>query len=229
VHPQKDGRSYVGFAPRAGRVYGHQLRIVADLAEKYGSGRIRTTTQQKMVIVDVAPENVEALSDALADEDLRVDTSAFRRGMMACTGIEFCKLAIVETKARAQWLYAELDERIPDWDQEIRINVNGCPNSCARFQVADIGLMGASLPRPDGTKSDGFLVNMGGRLGADRAVGRRVKGLRVFAEDIADYIEHVLRLYKHRDTEGNFDSFGSFVNSLSDQELAAFAAQPPKS
>lgn len=229
VFSQKDGQSYVGFAPRAGRIYGHQLRIVADLAEQYGSGRIRTTTQQKMVIVDVPPERVDELAEALAQQDLRVHPSPFRKGMMACTGIEFCKLAITETKNRAQWLYAELEERMPEWDEELRINVNGCPNSCARFQVADIGLMGASLSRPDGTKSDGFLVNLGGQLGGDRAFGRRVKGLRVFAEDIADYVEHILRLYKHRDPKGEHKDFSAFVNSLSDQELAAFAVQPPKS
>ncbi|MGH2652426.1 MAG: nitrite/sulfite reductase, partial [Actinomycetota bacterium] len=140
VFPQKDGRVYVGFTPRAGRIHGHQLRWVADLADMLGEGRIRTTTQQKMVILDVPEARVADLVAALDEEDLRAHPSPFRRGTMACTGIEFCKLAITETKHRAQWLYRELEERLPDFDEEIRINVNGCPNSCARFQVADIGL-----------------------------------------------------------------------------------------
>ncbi len=224
VFRQKDGRNYVGFAPRAGRIPGHQLRRVADLADRYGGGRVRTTTQQKLVILDVPDEHVGDLTAALADEDMRVEASPFRRGTMACTGIEFCKLALAETKARAQWIYQELEERLPDFDEDIRINVNGCPNSCARFQIADIGLMGCTLPRGDGTKSDGFLVHLGGGLGEDAGFGRKARGVRVYGEDIADYLETLLRRYQqHRNGQG---SFRAYVNSLSDQELAAFAVPP---
>jgi sulfite reductase (ferredoxin) len=144
---------------------------------------------------------------------------------MACTGIEFCKLAITETKGRAQWLYSELEERFPDFDEPIRIHVNGCPNSCARFQIADIGLMGAVLPRPDGTKSEAFLVHLGGHLGEGPALGRKAKGVRIFAEDSVDYVELLLRRYQHR--RNGHASFGEFVGSLSDEELARFA-QPEK-
>ena len=224
VFPQKDGRSYVGFAPKAGRIYGHQLRAVADLAERYGSGRIRATTQQKLVILDVSDENVESLIAALDAEDLRVRPSAFRRGTMACTGIEFCKLALAETKMRAQWLYQELEERLPDFDEEIRINVNGCPNSCARFQVADIGLMGAIMPRSNLTKSDGFLVHLGGHLGEGHSFGRKARGVRVYGEDLADYVEALIRRYTLR--RNGHRSFSEFVNSLSDEELTRFAEPP---
>ena len=224
VFEQHDGNRYVGFAPKAGRIYGHQLRQVADLAERYGSGRTRTTSQQKLVILDVPEANVEPLVAALENEDLQVNPSTFRKGMMACTGIEFCKLAIVETKQRAQWLYAELEERMPGFNEEIHINVNGCPNSCARFQIADIGLMGASLPRPDGTKSDGFLINLGGGLGQSRAFGRRAKGVRVYAEDIADFVEELLTTYQHRNADAGFKGFSDYVNSLEDADLTAFAA-----
>lgn len=226
VLPQKDGNRYVGFAPRAGRILGHQLRKVAELADRFAGGRIRTTTQQKMVILDVPPDRVDELVAALDDEDLRVHPSAFRKGMMACTGIEFCKLALAETKMRAQWLYAELEDRLPEFDEEIRINLNGCPNSCARFQVADIGLMGAILPRGDGTKSDGFLVHLGGHLGQDLRFGKKVKGVRVYAEDLADYIEMLLRRYQRR--RSGHGSFSEFVSSLSEDELAAFAAPEAK-
>ena len=109
-----------------------------------------------------------------------VRSSSFRRSTMACTGIEFCKLALAETKMRAQWLYKELEERLPDFDEDIRINVNGCPNSCARFQVADIGLMGAVMSRADGSKVDGFLVYLGGRIGEGATFGRKAKGVRVY-------------------------------------------------
>ncbi len=222
VFPQKDGNRYVGFAPRAGRIYGRQLRRVADLADEFGAGRIRATTQQKMVILDVPPDRIEDLIAALDDEDLRARPSPFRKGTMACTGIEFCKLAIAETKMRAQWLYRELEERLPDFDEDIRINLNGCPNSCARFQVADIGLMGAIVPRPDGTRSDGFLVHLGGHLGDDFRFGRKAKGVRVYAEDLAGYIETLIRRYLTRRIEHG--SFSEFVSSLSDDELASFAA-----
>ncbi|HEX2239706.1 MAG TPA: nitrite/sulfite reductase, partial [Actinomycetota bacterium] len=195
VGEQKDGRSFVGFAPRAGRIFGHQLRAVADLAATYGSGRIATTTEQKMVVRDVDPLRVDELVAALEDHDLRVHPSVFRRGTMACTGIEFCKLAIVETKQRADWLYRELEERLPDFSEPIRINLNGCPNSCARFQVADIGLMGSLISKPDGTKVDAYQVHLGGHLGTDHALARKLRGFKVPASELADYVERLLRRF----------------------------------
>jgi sulfite reductase (ferredoxin) len=221
VFDQRDGRKYVGFAPRAGRIAGHQLKRVADLAERFGSERIRTTTQQKMVICDIQPSDVDDLVSELEAEDLRVHASTFRRGTMACTGIEFCKLALAETKMRAQWLYRELEERLPDFDEDIRINVNGCPNSCARFQVADIGLMGAVMSRGDGTKADGFLVYLGGQLGGSLTFGRKARGVRVYAEDLVPYVEQLIRRYQHH--RNGHGSFGAFVNSLSEAELTTFA------
>ncbi len=98
--PQKDGRYYVGFAPKAGRISGHQLAAVARLSERFGTGRVRTTTQQKVVILDVDATQIDALIEELDAIDLPARASAWRRGTMACTGIEFCKLAIVETKGR---------------------------------------------------------------------------------------------------------------------------------
>jgi sulfite reductase (ferredoxin) len=221
VFEQHDGRSYVGFAPRAGRISGHQLRHVADLADRYGDGRVRTTTQQKLVILGVSPDHVEPLVDALEDEDLRVRPSAFRKGLMACTGIEFCKLALTETKGRAMWLVHELEERMPGFDEELRIHVNGCPNSCARFQTADIGLMGAVQPRADGTRGESFLVHLGGGLGEGGGFARKVRGVRVFAEDTVDYVEMLLKRYTHR--KGSHATFNAYVRSLTDEQLVEFA------
>ena len=229
VHPQRDGRAYVGFAPRAGRLSGHQLRLLADLADRFGSGRIRTTSRQKFVIVDVEPAVTDELVARLDELDLAAFPSPFRKSVMACTGIEFCKLAIGETKGRARWLAEELDRRLPAFGEEIRVHVNGCPNSCARFQVADIGLMSALAKRPDGTKSDAFLVHLGGGFGTDvdgeddrAAFGRKVKGVRILAEDAADYVETLVRRYRaRRPDEGT--SFTQFVGSLTDDELTSFA------
>jgi sulfite reductase (ferredoxin) len=224
VFPQQDGRVYVGFAPRAGRTSGHQLRLVADLADRSGSGSVRATPQQKLVIVDVEPDRADELVAELDALDLRARPDAFRKGVMACTGIEFCKLAIGETKGRARWLADELATRIPGFDQEIRIHVNGCPNSCARFQVADIGLMSALSPRPDGTRSDAFLVHLGGGMGEGQTFGRKVKGVKVLAEDAADYVEGLVRSYRQR-AKGRA-SFGAFVASLDDEQLAKFGRWP---
>jgi sulfite reductase (ferredoxin) len=204
VHRQRDGRYYVGVAPHVGRSSGTQLWQVAELAEAYGSGTVRTTTEQKLLILDVPQENLETLLGALEDIDLQAKPSVFRRGTMACTGIEFCKLAIVETKGRARDLYTELARRLPDFDTPITINVNGCPNSCARFQLADIGLKGSIV---DGT--EGFQVHLGGSLGVDPAFGRKLRGLKVTADALPDYVERLLRSYQADRTEG--EEFASWV------------------
>jgi sulfite reductase (ferredoxin) len=195
--------------------------LVADLAETYGSGQLAATAQQKLVIRDVDPSRADELVARLDDLDLRARPDAFRKGIMACTGIEFCKLAIGETKGRAQWLAEELAARLPGFDEDLRIHVNGCPNSCARFQVADIGLMSALQPRMDGTRSDAFQVHLGGSMGEGAAFGRKVKGVRVFAEDAADYLETLLTRYEHRRRLD--DTFTAFVGRLDDTELQRFA------
>ncbi|CAM5649403.1 hypothetical protein SALBM217S_00957 [Streptomyces griseoloalbus] len=170
VHRQKDGRYYVGFAPRVGRVDGTTLTKIADVAEAHGSGRVRTTVEQKMIILDVEESQVDSLVESLEALDLSARPSPFRRGTMACTGIEFCKLAIVETKARGASLIDELERRMPEFDEPITINLNGCPNACARIQVADIGLKGqlvAERPRRAGRGLPGAprrRARPGGRL-----------------------------------------------------------------
>jgi sulfite reductase (ferredoxin) len=200
VNKQKDGNNYVGFAFRTGRSNGTELSVLADLAEQHGSGRVALTVEQKMIIFDVPDGEVDALVTELEARDLPVNPSAFRRGAIACTGLEFCKLAIVETKARAIDLYNELEKRLPDFDTPIQIAVNGCPNACARFQVADIGLKGMIVD-----EGEGFQVHLGGALGYDAGVGRKLRGLKVTADELPDYIERVLRNYlKDRDDGERF-------------------------
>ncbi|WP_029431677.1 nitrite/sulfite reductase [Blastococcus sp. URHD0036] len=210
VAKQKDGNNAVGFALRTGRISGSLLSTIADLADEYGQGRIRTTTQQKLVILDVPDEKVEALVAALAEHDLQVRPSAFRRGTMACTGLEFCKLAIVETKQHAQDLYAELEKRLPDFDVPIGINVNGCPNSCARFQTADIGFKGSMVKDDSGEMVEGFQVHLGGHLGVEASFGRKFRGHKVTKAETADYCERVLRGFQERRTDG--ESFAHYVS-----------------
>ena len=209
VAKQKDGANAVGFALRTGRISGSLLTRIADLADEYGAGRIRTTTQQKLVILDVPDDRVEALVAALAEHDLLVRPSAFRRGTMACTGLEFCKLAIVETKQHAQDLYAELEKRLPDFDEPIGINVNGCPNSCARFQTADIGFKGSMVRDANGEMVEGFQVHLGGHLGVEATFGRKFRGHKVTKAETADYCERVLRGYLDRRQPG--ERFATYV------------------
>jgi sulfite reductase (ferredoxin) len=204
LHRQRDGLYYVGVAPHTGRTSGTQLWQVADLAEAYGSGRVRMTTEQKLLLLDVQERAVAELTSELAAIDLQASPNVFRRGTMACTGIEFCKLAIVETKGRARELYTELAQRLPDFDTPITINVNGCPNSCARFQIADIGLKGSIV---DG--QEGFQVHLGGSLGTDPGFGRKLRGLKVTADGLTDYVERLLRNYQADRAEG--EHFASWV------------------
>lgn len=208
ITPMRNGKVAVGFAPRAGRLSGSTLAAVADLADRLGDGRIAATAQQKLVLLGVAPGDVDELSDELGTHDLQVKPSAFRRGTMACTGLEFCKLAIVETKARADVLYRELEKRLPEFDEPITINVNGCPNSCARFQTADIGFKGSMVRDDAGAGVEGFQVHLGGHFGADAAFGRKFRGLRVTADGMPDYIERILRGYlERREPEERFAGY----------------------
>ena len=208
VMKQKDGANAVGFALRTGRISGSLLKTVADLADRFGAGRIRTTAQQKLVILDVPDGSVEELVAALALHDLQVRPSAFRRGTMACTGLEFCKLAIVETKQHAQDLYSELEKRLPEFDEPIAINVNGCPNSCARFQTADIGFKGSMVRDDTGEMVEGFQVHLGGHLGVEAAFGRKFRGHKVTKAETVDYCERVLRGYlEHREPGERFAAY----------------------
>ncbi|MDT0456933.1 nitrite/sulfite reductase [Streptomyces sp. DSM 41527] len=202
VHRQQDGRFYVGFAPRVGRVDGTTLTKIAELAAAYGSDRLRTTVEQKMIILDVAQDQVDGLVAGLEALDFQVHPSPFRRGTMACTGIEFCKLAIVETKGRGASLIDELEHRMPDFQEPITINLNGCPNACARIQVADIGLKGQLVLDDDGNQVEGYQVHLGGALGLEAGFGRKVRGLKVTADELPDYVERVLRNFEAQRTDG---------------------------
>ncbi|WP_431965358.1 nitrite/sulfite reductase [Actinacidiphila sp. bgisy160] len=218
VHRQKDGRYYVGFAPRVGRVDGTTLSKIAELAEAHGSGRLRTTVEQKMIVLDVEQDRVDSLVAGLEALDLQVRPSPFRRGTMACTGIEFCKLAIVETKARGSSLIDELERRLPEFDEPITININGCPNACARIQVADIGLKGQLVLDDEGRQVEGYQVHLGGALGLEAGFGRKVRGLKVTADELPDYVERVLKRFRAERTDG--ERFAHWVTRASEEALS---------
>jgi sulfite reductase (ferredoxin) len=222
VHRQRDGRYYVGFAPRVGRVSGVQLGQIADLAARYGSGRVRTTAEQKMIILDVPGDRTSDLSAELEKHGLQVTPSVFRRHTMACTGIEFCKLAIVETKQRASDLIDEMERRLPDFPVPVTINVNGCPNSCARIQTADIGLKGSLVTDAGGRQVEGFQIHLGGALnggdGSESGFGRKVRGLKTTAEQLPDYVERVLRRFAANRYPD--ETFAAWVSRASETDIS---------
>ena len=216
AHQQKDGRCYVGVAPTVGRISGAMLTALGDLVEKYGADGVRLTSYQKVVIIGVADEAVPQLFDDLEVIGLSARPSNWRRSTMACTGIEFCKLAIVDTKQRASDLIDELERRFPDLDTPITVNVNGCPNSCARIQVADIGLKGQLVLDDDGNQVEGFQVHLGGGIGLTNGFGRKLRAHKVTSAGLDDYITVVVEHYLAGRSEG--ESFASWV-ARADEEL----------
>jgi sulfite reductase (ferredoxin) len=195
IHEQKDGRFYVGATPVVGRVDGTTLSALGDLVERYGAQGVRLTAYQKLVVIGVAAQDTAAFADDLEKIGLTARPSGWRRATMACTGIEFCKLAIVDTKERARRLVTELEKRFPDLDTAISVNVNGCPNACARTQVADIGLKGQLVMDEDGNQVEGFQVHLGGALGLTPAFGRKLRAHKVTSAGLDDYITRVVTAY----------------------------------
>jgi sulfite reductase (ferredoxin) len=217
VHEQKDGNFYVGAAPTAGRVSGRVLTGLGDLVERYAASGVRLTSHQKLVILGVAPEHVPAVLDQLELLGLSAQPSPWRRSTMACTGIEFCKLAIVETKDRAIRLVDELERHFPDLDVPISVNVNGCPNACARTQVADIGLKGQLVMDADGNQVEGFQVHLGGGIGMSAELGRKLRAHKVTSLGLDDYVSHVVQAYLAEREDG--ESFAAWVARAEEQAL----------
>jgi sulfite reductase (ferredoxin) len=195
VHPQKDGRRYVGAAPVVGRISGTLLVRLADLMEQHGVEGVRLTPYQKIVLIGVDGDRVEDVLAGLDEIGLSARPSNWRRNTMACTGIEFCKLAIVDTKQRSADLIAELERRFPDLDAQITVNVNGCPNACARTQLADIGLKGQLVVDRDGNQVEGFQVHLGGAVGQQANFGRKLRAHKVASVDLDDYVSTLVTNY----------------------------------
>jgi sulfite reductase (ferredoxin) len=150
----------------------------------------------------VAGERVDSLVAGLHALGLATTPSTFRRNLMACTGLEFCKLAIVETKARAIALADDLEARLDDLDVPLTINVNGCPNACARTQVADIGLKGMLVTDADGRQVEGFQVHLGGGLGLDAGFGKKLRGHKITSAEAGDFIERVVNAFTAERADG---------------------------
>jgi sulfite reductase (ferredoxin) len=221
IHAQKqEGLCFVGAAVLRGRVSWQQLHAAAELSERYASGDLRTTAMQNLLIVNVPYQKADALAKELDAIGFPVQASPFVRGTIACSGTEFCKLAITETKGFSRWLTEELDDRLPGFDQDFKLHVTGCPNSCGQHWIADIGLEGKKL-KVNGAFVDAYYFCVGGAVGAFPAIARPV-GYRCAAQQVPDAIERLLRTYRATREPG--ENLRRFFGRHSDAELRQFLA-----
>jgi len=221
VHPQRqEGYVYAGIAVLRGRITAAEMRIVADLADRYGTGELRVTAMQNLVILNVRRQHAEVLAGELEAAGLRLHASPFWRGTIACTGTEFCKLALTETKGFARWLVEELEARMPGFDRHLKIHVTGCPNSCGQHWIADIGIEGKKM-KVEGKMVDAYFFCVGGAVGRHQAKARPV-GYRVPATEVPEAIERLLRRYLADRRDG--ENFRQFSARHSDEELREFLA-----
>jgi sulfite reductase (ferredoxin) len=224
IHRQRQpGLSYVGASVLRGRLTGEQLRAAAELAERFGSGKLRTTVMQNLLFVDVPNGKTAELARELGAIDLHVDGTSFWRGAVACTGTEFCKLAITETKGFTRWLVDELETRLPEFDQQLKLHVTGCPNSCGQHWIADIGIEGKKI-KHDGALADAYYFCLGGALGAHQRTARPV-GFRCLATEVPDAVERLLRHYLDERSEA--ENLRAYFARQSDEDLRAVLAGAP--
>jgi sulfite reductase (ferredoxin) len=221
IHPQKQaGYVYAGAAVLRGRLTPAEMRAAADLADRYGTGELRTTSMQNLLIPNVRRELADALARGLEAAGLRLDASPFRRGTVACTGSEFCKLALTETKGFARRLVETLEARLPGFEQHLKIHVTGCPNSCGQHWIADLGVEGKKV-KVDGALVDAYYFCVGGAVGLHQAVARPI-GLRLPATDVAAAIERLLRAFLADRLPG--ENFRSYAARHTDDDLRALLA-----
>ena len=221
VHPQRQpGLHYVGLNVTVGRMAGQDLAEAARLATGYGDGGLRLATDQNLILTGVPTERVEAL---LAESLLATHSpspGAFERGVVACTGNEFCRFAIVETKARAATWARELDRRLgPDeaGDGIVRMHFSGCPASCAQPQIADIGFRGETAHRDDRIL-EAVDIGLGGSLGTDAAFVDWVEGARP-VDEVPEALAGLLARYRAERRDG--EAFHQWARRLPNAELRA--------
>jgi sulfite reductase (ferredoxin) len=221
IHAQKQqGLSYVGAVALRGRITADQMQSAADLAERYADGNLRITNMQNLIVVNVPTLYADTLAKELGAVGLKAGGSAFARGIVACSGTEFCKIAITETKAYSRWLVEELEERLPGFEQHLKLHVTGCPNSCGQHWIADVGLEGKKL-KVDGKFVDAYYFCVGGALGLHQATARPV-GYRCAATDVPDALERLFGQFLERREAG--ENLRGFFSRHSDSELREFLA-----
>ena len=221
IHTQKQPTlSYVGAVALRGRITAEQMHAAADLAERFAGGELRATNMQNLLVVNVPTVNAESLARELDAIGLKVGGSSFYRGTVACSGTEFCKLAITETKSFSRWLVEEMEERLPGFDQQLKLHVTGCPNSCGQHWIADIGIEGKKIKTGD-RMVDAYYFCVGGALGLHQATARPV-GYRCAATEVPAALERLLGRYQAQREPG--ENLRRFFARHSDTELREFLA-----
>jgi sulfite reductase (ferredoxin) len=200
VIPQKQpGLFSIGASVIRGRITPTQIRVAADLAEHHGDGHLRATLMQNLLLINIPESRVTSVVHELVANGLPVETNAFVRGTVACTGSEFCKLALTETKSYARWLTEQLEERFPGYQEDIKLHITGCPNSCGQHWIADIGIEGKKI-KQDGKMIDAYYFCVGGSVGQFAAIARPV-GYRCAADEVPNAIARLLahfHAYRHK-------------------------------
>lgn len=176
VHPQKqEGFSFVGLHIPVGRVQANDMDELARIADEYGSGELRLTVEQNIIIPNIQNAKLDALlKEPLLKNRFSPEPPILMRGLVACTGNQFCGQAIIETKARALKITEEVQRRV-SVTQPVRMHWTGCPNTCGQVQVADIGFMGCMTRDKNGKIVEGVDVFLGGRIGSDSHLGEVYK------------------------------------------------------
>jgi ferredoxin-nitrite reductase len=216
--PQKQrGLNYVGVALPVGQITPKQMQRLAEVADLYGSGEVRLTVWQNLIIPNVPDAFVKTLQRAVERMGLSTQQSNVTSGIIACTGNSFCKFAASNTKAHALALGKHLEKKL-ELDQPVNIHLTGCPNSCAQHFMGDIGLLGTRVK--SGSESvDGYHVFVGGGFGKYQAVGRQVFA-GVHAEEMPGMIENMLKTYlKHRLRKETFLQFSARHDVKTLQEI----------
>ena len=200
IAQKQPGLFSIGAAVIRGRVTPAQLTLAADLAERYGDGHVRNTPMQNLLLINIPGVHVPTVVDTLTSAGLPVESSAFVRGTVACTGSEFCKLALTETKSFARWLTEQLEDRFPNYQEQLRLHITGCPNSCGQHWIADIGIEGKKI-KSNGKLIDAYYFCIGGSVGQIAAIARPV-GYRCPADEVPNAIARLLD-YFHAEREPN--------------------------
>lgn len=215
VHPQKqDGKFYVGVLIPVGRMTADQMLKLADLADRHGSGELRTTVWQNLLLPDINRENLEAVKNELVSMGCHWEGSNVRGGLIACTGNAYCKYAASNTKDHALALIRHLESKL-ELDHPINIHLTGCPHSCAQHYIGDIGLLGAAA-KENGERMEGYHVFVGGGFGSNPTLGRQI--LSAVPESRLPYaIEALLRGYLGSRQHG--ERFPEFCARTSIEEL----------
>ncbi|HKH46144.1 MAG TPA: nitrite/sulfite reductase [Thermoanaerobaculia bacterium] len=222
VHPQRqDGLFYAGFPVYLGLMDGAALRAVADLAEEYGGG-VRLTRRQNFILTGIPGERVDEVVGQVATLGYPIDTHPLRSTSIACTGDPFCNFTVAETKGRLRGIVEHLEATFGDEAGSLRLNLDGCPNSCAHHWIGDIGLQGTTLRErgPQGERLQGYDLFLRGGLAREAAIGRPVLR-RVPAPAVHLYIERLFRAWLTARLDG--EPLQRFFARCSDEELVAFA------